>query len=87
MKIYINGYKLSVILNPKYWHFFFRTIDWRRDEPCKHCGKMPSKEGHDACIANLPGIKYACCGHGVEDGYLFFENGIIIRGKFTIEKA
>lgn len=46
--------------------------------------KYPSN-GHDPCIANLPGITDACCGHGKE-GYLGFENGIVIRGKFAIER-
>ena len=23
----------------------------------------------DACMANLPGVIYACCGHGNGDGY------------------
>jgi hypothetical protein len=44
--------------------------------------------GHDPCIENLPGVLYACCGHGVEPGYISFENGVIIRGVFTeIERS
>lgn len=27
---------------------------------------MPTPDGHDACLGELPGVKYACCGHGVE---------------------
>jgi len=30
----------------------------------------------DPCLGVLPGVKFACCGHGVVDGYLFFENGV-----------
>jgi hypothetical protein len=39
---------------------------------------MPQHED-DPCIAHLPGIRYACCGHGTGDGYLYFENGIVVR--------
>jgi hypothetical protein len=44
-------------------------------KPCKLCGKKPTKEGHDACIANLPGVKFACCGHGMNTPYVLFKNG------------
>jgi hypothetical protein len=42
----------------------------------------------DPCIAGLPGVKYACCGHGASEGYIFFENGIAIRfsGAEAIER-
>lgn len=33
--------------------------------PCKYCGKMPTKEGYDACIGFLEGFKSVCCGHGL----------------------
>ena len=35
--------------------------------PCVRCGRMPMAEGHDACLGTLPGVKHACCGHGVEE--------------------
>lgn len=47
--------------------------------PCIKCGKYSTEEGHDSCIANLPGVKNACCGHGVTQGYLHFEDGRILR--------
>jgi hypothetical protein len=37
---------------------------------CKRCGKLPTKEGHDACIGTLKNITSACCGHGVTDGLM-----------------
>lgn len=49
------------------------------DRPCAYCHQMPTSEGHDACLGELPGVKYACCGHGVENegsafqGYIFYE--------------
>lgn len=46
---------------------------------CPKCKKSRTKDGHDPCIANLPGVRYACCGHGLKQGYIYFENGICIR--------
>ena len=34
------------------------------DRPCAGCGQLPTPLGHDACIAGLPGVRNACCGHG-----------------------
>lgn len=51
--------------------------------PCGHCGApAPTTEGHDPCIANLPGVIHACCGHGVGRAYAMFSDGRIIRGFF-----
>ena len=52
--------------------------------PCPKCGEAPVCEegkidGHDPCIANLPGVDFACCGHGVEEGYIKFEDGRVFR--------
>ena len=35
------------------------------ERSCVRCGNMPTSEGHDACLGELPGVEYACCGHGV----------------------
>ena len=34
---------------------------------------------HDPCISDLPGVRFACCGHGTGEGYVSFENGTVIR--------
>ena len=49
---------------------------------CENCGKRRTKDGHDPCIANLPGVLFACCGHGRRDGYVHFENGMTLRGRW-----
>jgi hypothetical protein len=51
---------------------------------CTKRGRRRTAQGHDPCIANLPGVKNACCGHGIEPGYIQFENGITIRGDFEV---
>lgn len=42
------------------------------ERPCKRCGKMPTKDGHDACLGNMPGVKHACCGHGELEPYFIY---------------
>jgi len=51
---------------------------------CAKCHERRTPDGHDPCIANLPGVQFACCGHGVEDGYVMFEDGrrLVLRGRF-----
>jgi hypothetical protein len=53
--------------------------------PCVKCGKLPTEEGHDACLGTLPGVVDACCGHGVKEPYIIFENGLTIRGSLVRE--
>lgn len=48
---------------------------------CRACGQRRTEDGHDPCIANLPGVLYACCGHGVEGGYIKFEDGRCLNFK------
>jgi len=43
--------------------------------PCKRCGRMPTPEGYDACLGRIPGATSACCGHGVEPGFVIFSSG------------
>lgn len=47
--------------------------------PCAFCGQPPTKDGHDACLGGLPGVKNACCGHGRHRGYVNFVNGVIVN--------
>jgi hypothetical protein len=44
-----------------------------RERPCVKCGLLPTPEGFDACIGYVPGAISACCGHGVEKGYVIHE--------------
>lgn len=53
---------------------------------CPKCNKRATWDRHDPCIANLPGVKNACCGHGVDEGYIQFENGVTIRGIFEVDE-
>lgn len=46
--------------------------------PCARCGMPPTETGADPCIADLPGVVFACCGHGA-NGYVAFANGRVVR--------
>lgn len=55
--------------------------------PCIRCNNYATDKGHDYCIKNLPGVRNACCGHGVKEGYIAFEDGTVIRGQFEVERS
>lgn len=46
---------------------------------CGFCGREYQEGDHDPCIRDLPGVKFACCGHGERTGYVSFENGVYIE--------
>lgn len=54
-------------------------VDRDNPRPCPHCNKKMTPEGHDPCLGTLSGVEHACCGHGVQDGYITFESGAIVR--------
>lgn len=52
---------------------------------CRKCKQERTRKRHDPCIADLPGVEYACCGHGATPGYIAFTDGRVIRGYFEVE--
>lgn len=54
--------------------------------PCPRCGAAgPTIKGHDPCIADLPSVVFACCGHGLGQAYVVLASGHVIRGQFDFE--
>jgi hypothetical protein len=60
------------------WPIYFDGV-WKyedgkplSDRPCARCGRPPVN-GMDACLGHLDGVVAACCGHGVEPGYVLRE--------------
>lgn len=49
------------------------------DRPCARCGRMPTPEGHDACLGHIDGVKSACCGHGVTKPFILYEDEPLIN--------
>jgi len=79
-----------------YW-FYEDTgekVSHKKDKirPCRKCNKKFGINKPDQCLGKLPGVKFACCGHGVkEQAYIRFTNGVevedfIICPTETIEK-
>ena len=51
---------------------------------CALCHRQRVNEDDpDPCLGYLPGVVNACCGHGVQAGYLIFENGIGLTFHLT----
>lgn len=42
---------------------------------CVKCNRQKTPHGHDPCIADLPCVSSACCGHGIKAGYITFRDG------------
>jgi hypothetical protein len=68
----------------------FKPREARVETVCGACLRsyVPHFED-DPCIAGLPGVAYACCGHGGElGGYILFENGlrVTISGPEAISR-
>lgn len=54
---------------------------------CVKCGGDPNKtDGHDPCIASLPGVRNACCGHGIDEAYIEFDDGRVACGDITVSR-
>ncbi|HEY9787398.1 MAG TPA: hypothetical protein V6D17_18560, partial [Candidatus Obscuribacterales bacterium] len=62
-------------------------VDEDNPRPCLGCKAKISPGSHDPCIANLPGVYQACCGHGREltpasgrpAGYVGLRDGRVIN--------
>ena len=51
-------------------------LPWTTGETCYLCRRQrPKDRGPDPCLGKLPGVVNACCGHGLQWGYVTFENG------------
>ena len=74
-----NGNPVKYNKETDRWEFLDGTDAWDNPRVCTKCLKPQTEEGHDACLGTLPNVKYACCGHGMSHGYIYFENGTIVR--------
>jgi hypothetical protein len=71
--------KRSITSYSRGWEIYYDGKDWRYSDnnqihddsrPCKRCGRMPTADGHDACLGYIDDAIAACCGHGVADFYV-----------------
>ncbi len=62
-------------------------VDWQNPRTCFSCKAKCGEGSHDPCIANLPGTRNACCGHGLDvtpvnhnpNGYVALDDGRTFR--------
>ena len=67
---YARGWMIIWDAKKKEWFYKDNGKLLDDNRACKRCGKLPTKEGHDACLGTIPGVENACCGHGVIDPML-----------------
>lgn len=67
---FIRGWKIIYNWDKQDWFYMDKQESIEIERPCIRCGKMPTKEGHDACLGNIEGVRNACCGHGIEKKYI-----------------
>lgn len=55
---------------------------------CSACGQAYNRfTESDPCLGSLPGVLFACCGHGEEPGYMLFSNGVRLKFKLLESKV
>lgn len=69
---YSRGYEIYYNTEDNQWHYTDNDEIASIERPCKRCGCKPTKEGYDACLGHIDGAIHACCGHGVEKGYIMY---------------
>lgn len=57
------GYDIYYDESCSEWRFLDNDEIYK-PRPCALCKKHVTDLGHDPCIANIPNVKNACCGHG-----------------------
>jgi hypothetical protein len=67
-----RGHKITYKRNR--WVYSDTGESISKERPCIRCGKLPTLDGHDACLGYVPGVVSVCCGHGVT-------NKILIRRR------
>ncbi len=62
-----------IYFNGTQWLYEDDNSSIKFERPCARCGKMPNGDGSDCCLGYISGVKSACCGHGVEKGYVIYK--------------
>ena len=87
---YSRGHE--IYFDSKVWRYSDDDTPLENNErPCKRCGKLPTKEGHDYCLGEVHCIVSGCCGHGVKPPMLYLKPGYTLstiksRAREEMEK-
>jgi len=69
-----NGYQSGhKIIYTDRWLYADTMTSIDIPRPCVRCGRLPTKEGYDACLGFIDGAESACCGHGAHKPILIME--------------
>ena len=84
----ISRYRGHGIYFDKAWHYVDDDTTVKEHHhlrPCGKCNRLATADDHDPCMANLPGVRNACCGHGdASEAYIEFDDMSIIRGAVAL---
>jgi len=69
IKSYQRGHEIIYNAKQGKWIYADNGEGVEIERPCKRCERMPTVEGHDACLGELKDVSFACCGHGVQKSY------------------
>jgi len=83
---YLVGHPIYSDDNGNTWYYvdtdeYTGDIGDRSLRDCSKCKLSLTEDGHDPCIANIPGVKYACCGHGLDKPYLMLNDKTVWNFK------
>ena len=53
------------------------------ERPCVQCGLLAAPDGPDPCLGMLPDVRAACCGHGVDEPYVWCH--FTVRGQQALD--
>ena len=67
------------------------VVDYNHPRACPRCGRTPDSipNDFDPCIGCVDGLQAACCGHGIDDPYVFTKTGqrMSVEGVWTALKT
>ncbi len=88
VKGYYRGHEMYFDQSEQSWKYCDddTLVKENKDRVCGKCGEYRTEKGHDPCIADLPGVMNACCGHGDNEcAYVQFTLQKVLRGEEAIK--
>ena len=89
VKGYLRGWETYYNETENEWRYIETDEPlWRVDKPCKKCGEPATDSGADYCLKGLEDcdlVFSACCGHGVEAGFLVLNDGRMFKQIESID--
>ena len=70
---FLRGHLAEYNVSGNKWLYADNGAPITTNRPCTRCGKLPTGEGHDACLGYIEGASWACCGHGINKSYIIWD--------------